>query len=86
MLALLVTGYFVGWIISGLVRMVWGDPPPAPYQDLQAWVGLLAMIGLAIVVLIHMINQSLESGMEISLEYANAVLAALVGLYFGARS
>jgi len=86
MLALLLSAYFLGWIIAGLVRLVWGEPPPPTFQDLQAWVGLLAVMGLGVVVLIHMINMSLPQGMEISLEYINAVLASLVGLYFGARS
>jgi hypothetical protein len=86
MLAVLLTCYFLGWLLSGLVRLGWGEPPPAPFQDIQAWFGLLALLGLAVVVLIHLINQNIPPEMEISLEYANAVLAGLVGLYFGARS
>ena len=33
-----------------------GDPPPSPYQDLEAWVAMLALIGLVVVALLHLIN------------------------------
>ena len=66
--------------------MVWGEPPPAPYQDVEAWVAILALLGLGIVVLIHLINRSVAAENKISLDVAQAVLSGLIGLYFGARS
>jgi hypothetical protein len=78
--------YFVGHMVSGLVRRIWGDPPPAPYQDMEAWVALLAVAGLGIVVLIHMINQTVSAQNQVPLDYAQAVVSGLIGLYFGARS
>ncbi len=78
--------YFAGMVITSLVRWVWGEPPPAPYQDLEAWVAILALLGLGIVVLIHLINRNVAVENKIPLDVAQAVLSGLIGLYFGARS
>jgi uncharacterized membrane protein len=78
--------YFAGMLVTTLVRMVWGEPPPAPYQDIEAWVAILALLGLGIVVLIHLINRTIAAENKISLDMAQAVLSGLIGLYFGARS
>ena len=85
-LVVVVVSYFIGMVISSGVRMVWGDPPPGPYLDLEAWVALLALLGLGGVVLIHVINRSVSAEHQIPLDVAQAVLSGLIGLYFGARS
>ena len=85
-LVVVLVSYFAGMLLSGFVRMVWGEPPPAPYQDMEAWVAILALLGLGIVVLIHLINRNVASENKISLDVAEAVLSGLIGLYFGARS
>lgn len=85
-LVVLLVSYFAGMLVTSLVRMVWGEPPPAPYQDLEAWVAILALLGLGIVVLLHLINRNLAAESKISLDVAEAVLSGLIGLYFGARS
>jgi hypothetical protein len=84
--AVLLSAYFLGWVIARIVHLFWGDQPPAPYQDIQAWVALLAVLGLGVIALITLINQQVSQENKVSLEWANTVLAALVGLYFGARS
>ena len=78
--------YIAGMLISRCVRMVWGVPVPAPYQDMEAWVAILALVGLGLVVLLHLVNQSVAVENKISLDVAQAVLSGLIGLYFGARS
>ena len=78
--------YFAGMLISGVVKGIWGNPPPAPYQDLEAWVAMLAMIGLVVVALMHVINWKVASEHRIPMDYVQAVLSGLIGLYFGARS
>jgi hypothetical protein len=85
-LVVVLVSYFAGMLVSALVRMVWGEPPPPPYQDLEAWVAILALVGLGVVVLIHLINRSVAAENKISLDVAQAVLSGLIGLYFGARS
>ncbi len=88
LLVLVVTlsGYFAGLLIAGCVRMTWGDPPPGPYLDLEAWVALLAMIGLGVIVLIQLINNHVSGEHQIQLDTTEAVVSGLIGLYFGARS
>jgi hypothetical protein len=88
LLVLVVTlsGYFAGLLISGFVRMAWGDPPPGPYLDLEAWVAMLAMLGLGVIVLLHLVNRSVSDQYQIQLDTTEAVVSGLIGLYFGARS
>jgi hypothetical protein len=82
--------YFAGMILSAGVRMMWGDPPPGPYQDLEAWVAMIALVILGIIVLMHLIRGSLSAENKDSLagtlDVAQAVVSGLIGLYFGARS
>ena len=85
-MVVILVAYFAGMLITGFVRMIWGDPPPAPYQDLEAWVAMLAMVGLVVVVLIHLINASVSPEYRIPLDTVQALLSGLIGLYFGARS
>ena len=85
-LVVVVVSYFIGMLISRFVLLFWDDPPPAPYLDIEAWVAMLALLGLGIVVLIHMINRSVSPEHQINLDVAQAVLSGLIGLYFGARS
>ena len=85
-IASVLIAYFAGLLITKAVHVVWGDPPPAPYQDLEAWVALLAMIGLGVIVMIHLINQGVNEQNQISVNGAQAVVSSLIGLYFGARS
>ena len=86
LLVVTLVAYFAGLVISGLVRRIWGDPPPAPYQDLEAWVAMLAMLGLVVIVLIELINRRVSAEYEIPMDTAQAVVSGLIGLYFGARS
>lgn len=80
------SGYFAGLLIAGFVRMTWGEPPPGPYLDLEAWVAVLAMLGLGVIVLIQLINHSVSEQYQIQLDTTEAVVSGLIGLYFGARS
>jgi hypothetical protein len=86
LISVLLGGYFLGWLIAGCVRLMYGDWPPAPYQDIQAWFAMLALLGLGILVMVHLIAAHVEQNLEGTLEYINAILAALVGVYFGSRS
>jgi hypothetical protein len=84
--ALLLTAYFVGHFSTVLVRGTTGAIPAA-FQDIQAWVALLAIIVLGILVVIQvMINPGLSLGEQIEPTTVEGILAALVGFYFGARS
>ena len=79
-----------GVSVSVVGRMLgWQNGMPAWYQDLQAWIALLAMLGLGVAIIIHfVINPSLEEKQEsiIKLPALEQYLSAVVGFYFGARS
>jgi hypothetical protein len=85
LLLLVLTAFFLGHVLTAVVRGLSGGALPFWFQDVQAWVALLAMFCLGILVVIQLfISPSLPEKVEVpTLE---SVLAALVGFYFGARS
>jgi hypothetical protein len=87
LLTLLISAFFLGHVVTGFVLwMSRGVLPPA-FQDIQAWIALLAILALAIVFVVHVfINPGVEPGKRIESPVLEATLAALVGFYFGARS
>jgi hypothetical protein len=87
MVALLLSGFFVGHYLTALVRAFSGPQLPYAFQDFQAWLALLAVIGLGILVIIHLfINPSVSPENVIPSVHLDMVLAAIVGFYFGSRS
>jgi hypothetical protein len=87
LLTLLISAFFLGHIVTAIVRRMSGGILPAAFQDIQAWVALLAVIALGIVfVILVFINPSLEAEKRIESPVLEAILASLVGFYFGARS
>lgn len=87
LLLLLISGFFLGHLLSGLMRILGGGQSPAWYQDFEAWIALLAMIGLAVLVIVHVfINPSVSEEYKLDMPTLEAGLAGLVGFYFGARS
>jgi hypothetical protein len=87
LLLLLVTGFFLGHAITGGVWMLSGGTLPFWFQDVQAWVALLALLGLGILTMVHLfINPTLQTQDRVDLPNLEAFLAAAVGFYFGARS
>jgi hypothetical protein len=85
-LALILTGFFVGHILTILVRWMAGGTLPPWFQDIQAWLSILSLLGLAILVLIHVfINPNVDPAYRIGVNL-DVGLATLVSFYFGARS
>jgi len=83
----LLGGFFLGHITSAMVRSMSGNGPVPPwYQDIQAWVALIAMLLLAAIFLVQFIDLNLPPEMKLSGPMAPAVLGGVVGFYFGARS
>ena len=86
LIGLLLGGFFLGYVLTKLFRSSSGDLP-AWYQDIQAWLALIAAIGLMVVAIIYgVINASVEEDRQLTIEQIEAGLAGLIGLYFGARS
>jgi len=87
LLLVLVSGFFLGHLLTALVRIFAGGVLPYWFQDVQAWVALLAVVCMGVILIIQMfINTTVPLEQQIDLPYVEAILAALVGFYFGARS
>ena len=85
----LVGAFFLGLFMSRIVgRSLSGpDGPPAWFHDFQAWIALLAAIGLVIVILIlFVINPGVSEEYKIDWPTLENVLAAIISFYFGMRS
>lgn len=81
--------FFLGIILSRISHVILAGPTglPAWYQDVQAWVALLALLGLAAeVIILLIINPTLEPEKQLKLPHWQSILAAIVAFYFGARS
>ncbi|HZY83943.1 MAG TPA: hypothetical protein VFE78_03875 [Gemmataceae bacterium] len=87
LLLVLFSGFFFGHLLTAAVRGVSGGTLPFWFQDIQAWVALLSMGVLAVLMIIELfINPSLSLENKIDMPTLEAILAGLVGFYFGARS
>jgi hypothetical protein len=77
----LLASFFVG----ALLRMLIGQHPPAWFQDIEAWVSLIAVLLMAVATLIHLvIKPSLSQ--DLNLSVWECILSAVVAFYFGERS
>jgi hypothetical protein len=87
MLAILMTGYLVGYIVSHVMRFLSGGGLPGWFQDVQAWFAMLGLVLFGVVLLVRLvINTSVPFESQIGLGGVEAILAAIVGFYFGSRS
>jgi len=87
LIALLLSGFFVGYVLTAIMTVLGGGRLPAWFQDIQAWFALLGLIGLVILVMVYVIiNPSLAEGSRLNVDQLEAFLAAVIGFYFGARS
>ncbi len=79
---LLLGGFFVGVLLRLLVGH---DNLPLPVQDFEAWLALIAVIGLCVAAMLHFVIEP-STTRPISHPTWESVLAAVVAFYFGARS
>jgi hypothetical protein len=85
-LALILTGFFAGHIVNIVVKFVSGGTLPAWFQDVQAWLALLSMLGMVVLLILHVfINKTLSPERQFGVA-VDVWLATLVSFYFGARS
>lgn len=75
-------GFFLGVMVRTVIYRL---GPHAAFQDFEAWVSLLAMIGIVIAGAIHLIvNPSLEQ--TLYLPTWESFIGGVVAFYFGERS
>ncbi len=90
-LPLLIVGAFLlGNVLNRLATLLSTDSPkrpPAWFQDVQAWISLLAMIGLGVEVILRLVIYPRSSpDQQFDLPHWEGFLAAVVSFYFGARA
>ncbi len=75
-------GFFIGVMVRTLVQRM---EPGAAFQDLEAWVSLIALLGIVIAGLIHLVvSPSLEESLY--LPTWESFVGGVVAFYFGERS
>jgi hypothetical protein len=75
-------GFLVGVMVRGLAGR---SNPPQLWQDLEAWVSVLALVGLGISAVIHLIVQT-NVEVPFGMPVWESILGGVVAFYFGARS
>jgi hypothetical protein len=75
-------GFLVGVIIRSIVGR---DNPPVAWQDFEAWVSVLALVGLGLAAMNHLFIQTTIS-VPFGMPMWESILGALIAFYFGARS
>jgi hypothetical protein len=81
----IIAGFFLGVFVNRVVVQSVGITPW--FQDMLAWVALLATFGLGAEVVIQLIiNPSLDPDRRLQLYPVHVVLSAIISFYFGARS
>jgi hypothetical protein len=85
---ILLCAFFLGYLAHRVVRAASRNGQlPYWFQDVEAWVALLGMIGLVALLLLHIfVNFNLPEEMKLDLSQLEMIVAAVVGFYFGARS
>jgi hypothetical protein len=81
--------FFLGTVVTTMAHAVLAGPAGLPYwyQDLQAWVSLIAVLGLGAEVIYQLvIKPGLDPATAMELPQWQTILSAIVAFYFGARS
>jgi hypothetical protein len=85
----LLAAFFAGVFVSRVIGRMLSGPygPPPWFQDILAWLALLATIGMGAEVLYHgFIKPGLSEENQFTTPTLQMILAAITGFYFGARS
>jgi hypothetical protein len=80
---IILCGFIVGVLVHAV--MMWESPPA--WKDFEAWVSVLALVGIGIAAIIHLfIQPTTTSEVVRSMPLWESILGGLVAFYFGARS
>ncbi len=75
-------GFFLGVILQAIIRQF---NKPGWWNDIEAWFSLIALIGLGIAGLIHLIIEP-STDVKVMLPTFSAILGGIIAFYFGERS
>jgi hypothetical protein len=79
----LLGSFFLGVCVRAIAGR---DNPPVALQDIEAWLSLLALVGLGAAVIIHLVIGPTTLEGKLSLPNWEAFLSAIIAFYFGERS
>lgn len=74
-----------GFLVGVIVRAFMGRNPSPTWQDVEAWISIVALVGLAIAALLHIFVEPSE-GAEEMLRTIDPYFGAVLAFYFGERS
>jgi hypothetical protein len=74
-----------GFLVGVMVRVVVGREAPRAWQDFEAWVSVIALVGLGIAALNHLVIQTTVS-VPFGMPMWESILGGIIAFYFGARS
>lgn len=75
-------GFLLGAVVRGVVGR---EDPPLAWQDFEAWLSVLALVGLGIAAVLHLVVQT-SLDVPFGMPLWESILGAVVAFYFGARS
>lgn len=82
MLLVILGAFFLGVVVRAIVGR---KNPPQAWQDFEAWLSLVSLLGLLAATIIHLvIGASIAD--RLSLPIGEGILGAGIAFYFGARS
>jgi hypothetical protein len=74
-----------GFLLGVIVRTLVGrEHPPMAWQDFEAWISVLALFGLGVAAVIHLVQFTVT--VPFGLPLWESILGGLLAFYFGARS
>jgi hypothetical protein len=74
-----------GFLLGVIVRTLVGrEHPPMAWQDFEAWISVLALVGLGVAAVIHLVQIAVT--VPFGLPLWESILGGLLAFYFGARS
>jgi hypothetical protein len=84
----LVGMFFLGILVSriGWILLAGPDGLPGWFQDVLAWVSLLAILGLSAEVILQLVIRINLTEINVYLPHWQAILTGIIAFYFGARS
>lgn len=75
-------GFLIGTVVRALLRRI---TPAAAFQDIEAWISLMAMIAIVVAGMIHLVvDPSLEE--KLYMPVWESFVGGVVAFYFGERS
>ena len=84
----LLGAFFLGVMVNGVCHLLLAGPEGMPpwYQDVLAWVSVLAVLGLGVAVILELVvSPSMENPIKLPHE-GQIILTGIIAFYFGART